>query len=119
MNQKELFKMTADSNAKHLRAKLNEAEADTLEHIASHHEKINELQVEVDITRNKREVLTLKLEQLKNADDASWDKSAKEFVESIESLQDKNIFQAKTEEWCKTVQNIVIGLKSDIKGKMK
>jgi seryl-tRNA synthetase len=118
MDQKELFKMTADANAKHLRAKLNEAEADTLDHIAGHHEKINELQVEVDMTRNKREVLKLKIEQLKNADDTNWDKSSKEFVESIESLQDKSIFKAKTKEWFNTVQNIITGLKTDIKGKM-
>lgn len=118
MKEKELFKLTADANAKYLRAKLNEAEVEVLERIASHHEKINELQVEVDMTRNKREVLKMKLHQLEDVDATDWEKSSKEFVESIESLQDKNIFKAKTEEWFNTLQNIVNGLKEDIKGKM-
>jgi hypothetical protein len=95
MKEKELFKMTADANARHLQAKLNEAEAEVLEIIASHHEKINELQVEVDLIRNKRDVLKMKLHQLQTADKTNWHKSSKEFVEAIESLQDNNILKLK------------------------
>lgn len=118
MEQKEIFKMKAKADAKHLQAKLNEAEADALDGIAKHQKKINELQVEVEMSTKKREVLKQKLEELKLADDATWEKTSKEFVESIESLEDKNIFKTKTEEWFKTIRNIANGLKEDIKEKV-
>jgi chromosome condensin MukBEF ATPase and DNA-binding subunit MukB len=118
MKKKELFLMTAEADAKHLQAKLNEVEADALDDIAKYHKKINELELEMDTAKNKKEVLMQKLDQVKLADDAAWEKSSKEFVETIESLQDKHVFKTKTEEWFKSIQNIVNGLKVDIKGKV-
>jgi hypothetical protein len=70
------------------------------------------------MSQKKRTVLKQKLEQLKTADDSSWEKTTKEFVESIESLEDKSIFKTKTEEWFKTIRNIATGLKEDVKEKV-
>lgn len=115
MTQKEIFKMTAEADAKHLQAKLNEAEADALDSIAQSEKHINDLKLEVEMSKKKREVLKEKLDKLKVADDDSWEKASIDFVESIESLKDKNIFKTKTEEWFKNIQNIASDLKENIK----
>ena len=118
MTHIEIIKMKAEADAKHLQAKLNEVEADALDGIAKYQKKSNELQLEVDMSKKKRAVLKEKLEQLKLANASTWEKVSNEFVESIESLEDKNIFKTKTDEWFKTIRNIASGLKEDIKEKV-
>jgi thiamine pyrophosphate-dependent acetolactate synthase large subunit-like protein len=117
MEQKEIFKMEAESNAKHLQSKLNEAEAEALEGIALSEQKINSLNIEVETCQNKREILKQSLQRLKDADDSSWKQACKEFIESIEKLEDKGIFKTKTEEWFNTIRNIAGDLKEGIKEK--
>jgi len=111
MEQQEIFKTTAEADTKHLLEKLNESEADALEGIAESNTRINRLQLEIQESKKKRETITEKLKQLKVADDSSWETISKEFVESIESLEDKNIFKTKTNEWFKNIKNVSSGLK--------
>ena len=117
MKQQEIFKLKANSDAKHLLAKLNETEADAIQEIAQLEKKINELRKEVDTCTKKKETLRQKLNQLNSADESSWEKASNEFIESIEKLEDKNVFQTKTEEWFKTIRNTAGELKQDIKEK--
>ena len=117
MEQKEFFKMKAEADAKHLLAKLNESEADALEDITHSEQKINELKVEIESSKEKRRILKQKLNQLKTANVNSWEQASTEFIESIEALEDKSIFKAKTEEWFTNIRNIASELKEDIKQK--
>jgi hypothetical protein len=117
MEQKEIFKIKAEADTKHLLAKLNESEADALEDISNSEQKINELKVEIVSSKDKRQVLKQKLDQLKEADDSKWDLASTEFIESIEALEDKNTFKAKSEEWFINIRNIAVELKQDIKQK--
>lgn len=117
MEQSEIFKMKAEAEAKHLQAKLNEAEADALDDISRSEQKINELKLEIEGSSKKRKILKEKLELLKAADESSWDKASTEFIESVEKLENKSIFKTKSEEWFKTIRNIASDLEESLKEK--
>jgi hypothetical protein len=104
-HHKVLFKIAAEADAKQFRAKLNDAEADALDHIAKYHQKINWLELEVNMSKSKKEVLKQKLEQLNLADETSWEKSSNEFTATLE---DKEIPKIKSDEWFKTIQDSVV-----------
>jgi chromosome segregation ATPase len=114
MEQKDLFKMRAEASSKHIQAKLNETEADALEGITKAEQQINEFRLEIETCKSKRELLKKKFEQLKSADENSWEKATDEFIDTVEKLEDKGIFKTKTEEWFKTIRNISNELREGI-----
>jgi len=118
MKPREIFKMKAEADTRHLILKLDETEADAIAGIAKSEEKINQLKNEIQACKSKKGKLNHAFEQLKAADDTSWDEANNGFIEAIESLEDKNVFKNKTEEWFNNVRDVVGELKSEIKQKV-
>ncbi len=118
MKQREIDRIKAEADYKHLMAKLNEAEADALDKFSKAENKMFQLKEEIDACKSKREALETNFEKLKNATDEEWEKASNEYIASIEALTDKSIFKTKTEEWFRNIKKIANDFKSEIKDKV-
>jgi archaellum component FlaC len=118
MGEREIFNTRAEADTKHLLAKLNEAEAEALKRILKAEERIHRLKEEVEASENKREVLKQKFIEMQQADEHSWEIARDEFIKSVESLEDKNVFKSKTEEWFKNIKDVASELKEGFKEKV-
>lgn len=118
MRSNEILKVKAEAHTNHLIAKLNETESEALGIIAKSEGKINLLKKEIEACNSKKEALRKSFQELNNADDNTWDIANQKFIESVESLEDKNVFKNKTDEWFGNIRDVATKLKIGVKEKI-
>lgn len=118
MKPEEIFKMRAEADTHHLQSKLEEARVEAMEGIDKCEKRINQLKKEIDGSKQKAEILKIKHQKLQSADKTTFPKAKKEFIDAIESLEDKNIFVTKTTEWFNNIESVASDLKKEMKEKV-